>query len=199
MKKRLEKGTYGYMDRLKVQEWKKAAVMLAVPILVFLIGWAVMKTRLQVVTVIAIVGCLPGCNQVVHAIMASRYHSMDRALYEEVEAARGDRMALYENVFTTYDKNFVVDSIVISGRDVLGYSSDEKTDAKAAETHLTTILKQNSYKQNVKIMKDKKAYLTHVKELASKEPEEVPFREDERCPGMTRDEVVSYILQSISL
>ncbi len=62
MKKRLEKGTYGYMDRLKVQEWKKAAVMLAVPILVFLIGWAVMKTRLQVVTVIAIGGCLPGCN-----------------------------------------------------------------------------------------------------------------------------------------
>lgn len=199
MKKRLEKGTYGYMDRLKVQEWKKAAVMLTVPILAFLIGWAVMKTRLQVVTVIAIVGCLPGCNQVVHAIMASRYHSMDRALYEEVEAARGDRMALYENVFTTYDKNFVVDSIIISGREVLGYSSDEKTDAKAAETHLTTILKQNSYKQNVKIMKDKKAYLTRVKELASKEPEEVPFREDERCPGMTRDEVVSYILQSISL
>lgn len=199
MKKRLEKGTYGYMDRLKVQEWKKAAVMLAVPILVFLIGWAVMKTRLQVVTVIAIVGCLPGCNQVVHAIMASRYHSMDRTLYEEVEAVRGDRMTLYENVFTTYDKNFVVDSIIISGRDVLGYSSDEKTDAKAAETHLTTILRQNSYKQNVKIMKNKESYLARVKELASKEPEEVPFREDERCPGMTRDEVVSYILQSISL
>ena len=199
MKKRLEKGTYGYMDRLKVQEWKKAAVMLAVPILVFLIGWAVMKTRLQVVTVIAIVGCLPGCNQVVHAIMASRYHSMDRALYEEVEAVRGDRMVLYENVFTTYDKNFVVDSIIISGRNVIGYSSNEKTDAKAAETHLTTILKQNSYKQNVKIMKNKESYLARVKELASKEPEEVPFREDERCPGMTRDEVVSYILQSISL
>ncbi len=199
MKKRLEKGTYGYMDRLKIQEWKKAAVMLAVPILVFLIGWAVMKTRLQIVTVIAIVGCLPGCNQVVHAILASKYHSMDRTLYEDVEAARGDRMALYENVFTTYDKNFAVDSIIISGREVLGYSSEEKTDTKAAETHLTAILKQNSYKQNVKIMKDKKAYLTRVKELASREPEEVPFREDERCPGMTRDEVVSYILQSISL
>ena len=199
MKKRLEKGTYGYLDRLKVQEWKKAAVMLAVPILVFLIGWAVMKTRLQVVTVIAIVGCLPGCNQVVHAILASKYHSMDRALYEEVEAVRGGRMVLYENVFTTYDKNFAVDSIIISGRGVLGYSSDEKTDAKAAETHLTAILRQNSYKQNVKVMKDKKAFLARVKELASKEPEEVPFREDERCPGMTRDEVVSYILQSISL
>lgn len=199
MKKRLEKGTYGYMDRLKMQEWKKSALMLVIPVLVFLIGWAVMKTRLQVVTVIAVVGCLPGCNEVVHAIMASRYHSMDKKLYEEVEAARGDRMALYENVFTTYDKNYVVDCIIISGREVLGYSSEEKTDAKAAETHLTTILKQNSYKQNVKIMKNREAYLTRVKELASGEPEEVPFREDERCPGMTRDEVVSYILQSISL
>ena len=135
MKKRLEKGTYGYMDRLKMREWKKSALMLAIPVLVFLIGWAVMKTRLQVVTVIAVVGCLPGCNEVVHAIMASRYHSMDKKLYEEVEAARGDRMALYENVFTTYDKNYVVDCIIISGREVLGYSSEEKTDAKAAETH----------------------------------------------------------------
>ena len=199
MKKRLEKGTYGYIDKLKVQEWKKSAVMLAVPILVFLIGWVVMKTRLQIVTVIAIVGCLPGCNQVVHAILASRYHSIERKLYEEVEAERGSRLVLYENVFTTYDKNFVVDCILISGREVLGYSSEEKTDAKAAETHLTTILKQNSYKQNVKIMKNREAYLIRVKELASREPEEVPFREDERCPGMTRDEVVSYILQSISL
>ena len=199
MKKRLEKGTYGYMDRLKMREWKKSALMLAIPVLVFLIGWAVMKTRLQVVTVIAVVGCLPGCNEVVHAIMASRYHSMDKKLYEEVEAARGDRMALYENVFTTYDKNYVVDCIIISGREVLGYSSEEKTDAKAAETHLTTILKQNSYKQNVKIMKNREAYLTRVKELASGEPEEVPLREDERCPGMTRDEVISFILQSISL
>ena len=56
MKKRLEKGTYGYMDRLKMREWKKSALMLAIPVLVFLIGWAVMKTRLQVVTVIAVVG-----------------------------------------------------------------------------------------------------------------------------------------------
>ena len=92
-----------------------------------------------------------------------------------------------------------MDCILISGREVLGYSIEEKTDAKAAETHLTTILKQNSYKQNVKIMKNREAYLTRVKELASGEPEEVPFREDERCPGMTRDEVISFILQSISL
>ena len=199
MKKRLEKGTYGYMDRLKMQEWKKSALMLAIPVLVFLIGWAVMKTRLQVVTVIAVVGCLPGCNEVVHAIMASRYHSMDKKLYEEVEAARGDRMALYENVFTTYDKNYVVDCIIISGREVLGYSSEEKTDAKAAETHLTTILKQNSYKQNVKIMKNREAYLTRVKELASGEPEEVPFREDDRYPGLSRDEIVKYLLMAITL
>ena len=199
MKKRLEKGTYGYMDRLKMREWKKSALMLAIPVLVFLIGWAVMKTRLQVVTVIAVVGCLPGCNEVVHAIMASRYHSIERKLYEEVEAERGSRLVLYENVFTTYDKNYVVDCIIISGREVLGYSSEEKTDAKAAETHLTTILKQNSYKQNVKIMKNREAYLTRVKELASGEPEEVPFREDDRYPGLSRDEIVKYLLMAITL
>ena len=86
---------------------------------------------------------------------------------------------------------------------------EQAQDAKALEDvrvrylgkkgELTAILKQNSYKQNVKIMKDKKAYLTRVKELASREPEEVPFREDDRYPGLSRDEIVKYLLMAITL
>lgn len=199
MNTKLGKGTYGYLNRNKVNAWKKAALMLSVPIIIFLAAWIINGTRMNVMTVVAICGCLPGCNQVVHAIVASRYHSIDRELYEETERVRGDRLAVYENVLTTYEKTYYVDCLVISGRDVAGYSSDEKIDAAKAAEHIRTILRSNSYKQNVKIFTEKKAFLERVKTLAEHEPEEVPFREDDRYPGLSRDEIIQYLLMAISL
>lgn len=199
MKTKLSKGTYGYLERNKVSAWKRAAFMLSIPIVIFAAAWIINGTRNNVMTVVAIVGCLPGCNQVVRAIMASRYHSIDKKLCEETEAVRGGRIALYENVFTSYEKNYYVDCVVISGRDVVGYSSDEKTDAGQAAEHIRTILKNNSYKQNVKIFKERRAFLERVRTLAAGNPEEVPFREDERYPGLTRDEIIQHLLMAISL
>lgn len=199
MSVKLGKGTYGYLNRNKVNAWKRSAMMLAVPVIIFLAAWIINKTRNNVMTVVAIVGCLPGCNQVVRAIMASRCHSIEKKLYEETEAARGECIVLYENVFTAYEQNYYVDCVVISGRDVVGYSSDEKTDAGKAAEHIRTILKNNSYKQNVKIFKERKAFLDRVRTLAASQPEEVPFREDERYPGLTRDEIIRHLLMAISL
>ncbi len=201
MQTKLEKGTYGYIKRNKIYAWKKAALLLVVPVFIFLAAWAVHKTRENVMTVVAIVGCLPGCNQVVRAIMASRYHSIDQGLYEEVEAARGERVALYENVFTSYEKTYYVDAIVLSGREIVGYSSVPETDTQKAAEHIRELLKQNAYKQNVKIFPagEKRAYLERVKHLAKTEPEEVPFQGDDRYPGFTREEIVVHLLQAIAL
>jgi len=197
--KNLKKGTYGYLNKNKIHEWKKAAAMLAVPVVIFIAAWMINKTRLNMMTVVAIVGCLPGCNQVVRAILASQYHSMDRTLYEETEQARGESLALYENVFTSYEKNFYVDCVVISGREVVGYTSDKKTDAGKASEHLRKILKDNSYRENVKIFTEKKAFLERVRTLASMVPEEIPYKNEEAYPEMTRDEMIQRLLMAISL
>jgi hypothetical protein len=199
MKNRRKKGTFGYRDQNKVTEWLKAAGMLAIPIFIFLVGWRINKSRLNVLTVVAIVGCLPGCNQVVHAIMASRYHSINRALYEKTEQVRGNLKALYENVFTSYEQNYYIDALVISGREVVGFSSEEKINAGKAAEHIRTMLKNSSYKQNVKIFTSQKDFFTRVQMLAEREPEEVPFREDERFPGMEREEIICAILLNLTL
>ena len=199
MKNKLNKGTYGYLDRLKAHEWKKAALFLSIPIIIFLVAWAINGTRNTVVTVMVIVGCLPGCNQVVHALLASKYHSMDKSLCEETEKLKGDCISIYENVFTTYEKNYYVDCIVLSGRDVIGYASDKNTDSSRLEAQIKDILKKNSYKQNVKIFTEKRAFMDRVESLGTREPEEVPFREDDRYPGLSRDEIVKYLLMAITL
>lgn len=199
MKTKPEKGTYGYLNQNKVYAWKKAALMLAVPVFIFLISWFLNKTRMNIMTVVAIVGSLPGCNQIVHAVVASRYHSVSRELYEEVEQVRKDRPVIYENVLTTYEKTYYVDCLVISGRDMVGYSSDGKTDPAAVSGYIKDMLKKNSYKQNVRVYREREAFLKQLRLLTSGEPEKVPFAEDERCPGMTRDEILMYLLKAVSL
>lgn len=194
-----EKGTYGYLNRNKIQAWKRAALMLSVPAVIFLAAWILRGTRENVMTVVAIVGCLPGCNQVVRAVMASRYHSMEKALWEKTEAARGELRVLYENVFTSYEVNYYVDCIVVCGRETVGYSSDVRLDAAKAAEHIRTLLKNSSYKQNVKILKEEKAFLERVRGLANSEQEQVPFQGDDRYPGFTRDEIVLHLLMAISL
>lgn len=193
------KGTYGYLNQNKKRAWVKAFLMLLVPFLILIAGWAVNKTRLNPVTVAAVVLSLPGCNQVVHAIIASRYRSMDPVLYEETEAARGDCLALYESVLTSYEETFTVDCLVISGRDIAGYTSDPKTNGDRAGEHIKKMLRANSYKQNVKIFTEKKAFLERVRGLAERTPEEVPFKEDDRYPGLGRDEIIQYLIMAISL
>lgn len=47
------KGTYGYLNRNKVQAWKRAALMLSVPAVVFLAAWILHGTRENVMTVVA--------------------------------------------------------------------------------------------------------------------------------------------------
>lgn len=199
MKTKLKKGTYGYLNRNKIHEWKKALLMLAVPISIFLAAWVIRGTRLNVMTVVAIVGCIPGCNQVVHAIVASRYHSMDKDMYEATESVRGELPVLYENVFTSYEKNYYIECIVIAGRDVIGYASDEKLPATQAAEHIQKILRDNSYKQNVRILKEKKTFLERVRTLASSPMEDVPFHGDDRYPDMSRDEIIGCLLMAISL
>lgn len=199
MNQKLDKGTYGYLDRNKIHAWKRAALMLSVPVFIFLAAWIVKGTRENVMTVVAIVGCLPGCNQVVRAIIASRYHSTEHTFYEKVEEERGELRVLYELVFTSYEQNYYIDSIAVSGREVIGYSSDPKLDAGRAAEHIRTMLKKGSYKQDVKIVKDPKAYLGQIRRLREKAPEAVPFHGDDRYPGFTRDEIILDLLMSVSL
>lgn len=199
MRAGLEKGTYGYLDRNRVQAWKKAGALLAVPVLVFVAAWIIRGTRENVMTVVAIVGCLPGCNQIVRAILASRYSSMDRQLYEETEEARGTLPVLYENVFTAYEENYRIDCVAVSGREVVGYASDERVDAGRAAEHIRTMLKMSSYRQNVRIFREKKAFLERLKQLAETEPEPVPFQGDDRYPGWSRDEIIRHLLTAFSL
>lgn len=200
MNSKIYRGTYGYLDKNKRMEWVKAIIMIAIPLIIFFTGLGIHKTRLNLLTVVAILGCLPGCNQVVHAIMATRYHSMDTALYKETESLRGNCIAVYENVLTTYEKTYYIDVFIISGREAVGFTTKKEVDVLKAAAHVQKMIKDNSYQQNVKIYRpnEKKAFEERIRVLANREPEEIPFETDERYPNYSREEVIAHIIKAIS-
>lgn len=102
-------------------------------------------------------------------------------------------------MLTSYEETYYIDCLVVSGRDVAGYTSDPKTDANRAGEHVKKTLKANSYKQNVKIFTEKKAFLERVSVIAGHTPEEVPFKGDDRYPGLSRDEIIQSLITAISL
>lgn len=199
MQKELEKGTFGYLNRNKIFAWKRAALMLSAPIAIFFAAWIINQTRENVMTVVAVVGCLPGCNQVVRAILASRYSSVDRKFWEEAEAAKGRLPVVYENVFTSYEKNYYVDCIAVCGREALGYSSDPKLDPQAAAAHIQKMLKSGSYKQQVRILKDQEEFFRQLRTLADTEPEPVLIHGKGAHPDRTREEMVAGVMKAFTL
>ena len=105
----------------------------------------------------------------------------DPAVYEKTRKAAGELPALYDCVFTAYEKTTSVDALVLGQGSVIGYSSNPKTNPEYIEKHLTEILQGNNVKRTVKIFKDYRKFETRVKEMAASESAGDEKRKNEKA------------------
>ena len=200
MRKVPEKGDYGYIDAHKKAQLLKTFIFFLLPAVIFIIGYVTAKSRMNLFTVVAVVGCLPACKELVNVIMFWKRHSLPRELYEEMEQHMAGMEHAYELVLTTYDKNYPVHSLVIRGNEVAGYTTLKDTDLKPLEAHITKILKENRLSAvHVHIFPDLKTYLDRADALAKRDPEEIPFTPDERYPSLNREQLIRGLILALSL
>ena len=145
-------------------------------------------------------GCLPACKELVNVIMFLKRRSMPQAMYQEIEAHAGSLVRAYELVFTTYEKNYPVHSLVVRGQEIAGYTTLKNTDLRPLQEHIAKTLKENGISGvHVHIFPDLKAYLDRVDALAGMELEEIPFTPDERYPDLGREELIRKLVLALSL
>ena len=84
------KGEFGYLKRERKRKIIIAAIMLGVPIFIFISMWIYLGTRNSIWTIIALVGSLPGCKAVVDVIMVYLAKPVDPVLYKKIHAHQGD-------------------------------------------------------------------------------------------------------------
>lgn len=201
--KKVKKGTYGYIKYQKIRTLLITFILFLIPLVIYATGYIQTKTRLNLFTVVAILGCLPACKSLVALIMIMMQKSVPQDVYEQAKKANGDLVTGYELVFTAYEHTTPVNTLIICGDQIVCYTPDEKTDTSFLEKHISKIMTINGFPSvQVKVMKDLKKYLQRAGEIRSRQEhfrEDIEFTPDERYPDLSREELILHTLLAISL
>lgn len=201
-RKKIRKGDFGYIHSEKIRRLLVTVVLFVIPLAAFAGGVLVTGTKKNLITVIAMVGCLPACKSMVGLIMMWMQKSMDPAVYRQIKEHAGDLVMSYEMYLTSYEKSTFVESFAVCGNKVVGYSSRITGSSQFVEQHVRKILKQNGYKTEVKVLTELKPYLERLDYLNAHQDElrrDIVFEPDERYPDLSREELIKHIILAISL
>ncbi len=166
------KGTRNYIDSQKKFEILRTIIYFLLPLGLFIIGYITTGQRANLLTVVAVVGCLPASKSLVGAIMFLRYKSCSKDAADKIDSHIGALNGLYDMVFTSYKNNFVVSHIVVHGNTVCGYSEKPDFPEKEFQVHIEDILKADGHKNyTIKIFKDIQKYTDRLDQMGELETE----------------------------
>ena len=204
---KVRKGNCGYVRYEKKRRLMVTIAMFLLPLAILIAGLIICKgDKNNIFTVVAVVGCLPGCKSTVGLIMMMMQKPAPKETVESIQAHAGNLLMLYEMFFTKEKDSLMVDAVAVCGYEVACYTSQAKNrqQIEDCEKHIAKLLRANGYKSHVKIFDQMKPYLERLDSL-NKNFEELgadagkKFVPDERYPDLSRDEMVKHNLLAIVL
>lgn len=163
---KIEKGKAGYIPAQKRRAGLQTAVGFGLVAILLITGYIQTHNRLNLFTVIAILGCLPTCQALVRLITFLPHKTIEKEKAEEIHMNAALLTTAFDLIITSKEKIMPVDAFVISGHTVFGYASSPKTNPIKAAEYIRDTLARNHYAQvTVKIFPDYKAFLSRVEGL----------------------------------
>lgn len=148
------RGTRGYLRTQKIYEILRTVIYFAISLSLFIAGWVSTGSRENLLTIVAVLGCLPACKSLVEMFMFLRYRGCDEQVAAKIAAHTEGLTTLYDMVFTSYEKNYVIYHLTVCGNTVCGYTTDPKFAEQAFYKHIQDILKKDNYREvSVKIFR----------------------------------------------
>lgn len=143
------KGARNYLDTQKKYEIMRTVFYFGISLSLFAAGYIQTKSTMNLLTVVAVLGCLPGSKSAVSAIMFLRFKSCGNAAAEAAGAHSQGLCCLYDMVFTSYKKNYAVGHLAVRGGTVCGFSEDIKFPEEEFRKHIDSLLKLDGHKDVV--------------------------------------------------
>lgn len=166
------KGTRGYLRTQKNYEIIRTVLYFAISLALFIAGWVSTGSRENLLTIVAVLGCLPACKSLVEMFMYLRYKGCDEGDAALIEAHTQGLTGLYDCVFTSYEKNFCIRHLTVCGNTICGYTADPKFEEQAFYKHIQAILKKDNYREtSVKIFNDLDKYVKRCEQLKELPPQ----------------------------
>lgn len=169
------KGTRNYLHSQKKYEVLRTCLYFGISLSLFIAGYIATKSRLNLLTIVAVLGCLPASKSAVGMIMFLRFKGCSSQVQKQLCTKEEGLSCLYDMVFTSYQKNYQVSHLAVRGNTVCGYTEDPSFCEADFYKHINGFLKAEGYKNvSVKIFGDLTKYLNRLegmKELEEKEEE----------------------------
>lgn len=160
---KITKGNPGYIKKRKQKMILKTVLQFGIVVALLLLGIMETKSRLNLLTLVAVLGCLPASKSLVEVIMLFPHCSINLSVADEIQKKTSELTVAYDLVFTSEKYIMPVDSIVISDNTICGYTSSKKTDTVFASKHIKQILYANQFTNvSVKIFDSYASFITRA-------------------------------------
>lgn len=160
------KGTKNYLNSQKGYEIGRTVLYFAISISLFIAGYIQTGERANLLSVVAILGCLPASKSAVAAIMFCRFKGCSKDVAEVITQHSNGLDGLYDNVFTSYKKTYVVSHLTVRGKTICGYTEDRNFAENEFYKHIGDILKLDGHKDiTVKVFTDLTKYTARMEQL----------------------------------
>ncbi len=167
------KGDYGYIRRQRKWEIAKTAFLFLLSLSIYLTGYYSTGTNKNLLTIVAVLGCLPASKCAVSMIMFLKAKGCSEELYSRIEAHSQGLPQLYDSVLTSYEAVFQIPHMVYRNGSLIGIAVDSKCKADACEKHLLSMCRQDGISDvTVKIFQDVPKYLNRLDQLRALEGED---------------------------
>ena len=167
------KGTENYIDTQKKYEIARTLLYFGISAALFIAGMIQTKSRLNLLTVVAVLGCLPASKSAVGAIMFLRFKSCASDCAQKIKGHSAGLAVLFDCVFTSYKKNFRVSHLAVRGNTICGFSEDADFPENDFYKHIGDLLRLDGHKEaTVKIFVSLPKYLERLDQMQSLEEEE---------------------------
>lgn len=167
------RGTKNYIDSQKKYEIARTLLYFGLSLSLFAAGVIQTGDRVNILSIVAILGCLPASKSAVSAIMFLRFKSCSAQAAEEIERHSEGLDCLYDMVFTSYKKNYCVSHLAVRGNTVCGYAEyDPGFNENAFYEHVGNILNMDGHRDvTVKIFKNLQRYTERLEQMRALEAE----------------------------
>ena len=155
------KGTYLYLDTQRKYEIARTVLYFLLSFGMFFAGYFATGTKINLLTVVAVLGMLPASKSLVSVIMFCRYKSCR----EEFETGV---LNAYDMIFTSEKINYPVGHLCVSGGCIVGYSERKDFNENSFKDHVSSILSAEKIEgMTIKIFTDKASYISRIRSLVS--------------------------------
>lgn len=187
MKKLLvPKGAFGYLDNRKKYTALRTLLFFLISGGLYAMGILTTGSNKNLLTIVAILGCLPACKSAVNFILFMRAVGCSSALHEKLAAYDNavtacDHAAMtvfYDMYFTSYQKNYPLSHMALKGDMLCGITESPSCICREAEKHLEQMLVQEGIKNvTVNIFSQEDKYLDRLSRLVDMRVEDHKNRE----------------------